>query len=83
MKNYLSSTSLKSQAKGQLLGKYGTLAGTYAIHALCVSALSGICHRIYHLFCCFFPDQHFQWPVLLWGNLYLPENILRTAACPQ
>ena len=42
MKNYLSSTSLKSQAKGQLLGKYGTLAGTYAIHALCVSALSGI-----------------------------------------
>lgn len=42
MKNYLSSTSLKSQAKGQLLGKYGILAGTYAIHALCVSALSGI-----------------------------------------
>ena len=42
MKDYLSSTSLKSQAKGQLLGKYGTLAGTYGIHALCVSALSGI-----------------------------------------
>lgn len=42
MKDYLSSTSLKSRAKGQLLGKYGTLAGTYAVHALCVSALSGI-----------------------------------------
>lgn len=42
MKDYLSSTSLKSKAKGQLLGKYGILAGTYAVHALCVSALSGI-----------------------------------------
>lgn len=42
MKNYLSSTSLKSKAKGQLLGRYGILAGTYAIHMLCVSALSGI-----------------------------------------
>lgn len=36
MNNYLSSASLKSLAKGQLLGKYGTLVGAYAIHIICV-----------------------------------------------
>lgn len=40
MKDYLSSTSLKSQAKGQLLGKYSVLTGTYALHAVCIAALS-------------------------------------------
>ncbi|MDE6977594.1 MAG: DUF975 family protein [Lachnospiraceae bacterium] len=32
MNEHLSSASLKSQAKGQLLGKYGTLAGIVFIH---------------------------------------------------
>lgn len=36
MNEYLSSASLKSLAKGQLLGKYGTLVGAYAIHMACV-----------------------------------------------
>lgn len=36
MNDYLSSASLKSLAKGQLLGKYGTLIGAYAIHMVCV-----------------------------------------------
>ncbi len=36
MNEYLSSASLKSMAKGQLLGKYGTLTGAYAIHMACV-----------------------------------------------
>lgn len=36
MNDYLSSASLKSLAKGQLLGKYGTLIGAYAIHMACV-----------------------------------------------
>lgn len=37
MDKYLSSSSLKSLAKGQLLGKYGILIGVYAIHIICVS----------------------------------------------
>lgn len=36
MNEYLSSASLKAMAKGQLLGKYGTLIGAYAIHIVCV-----------------------------------------------
>lgn len=36
MNEHLSSASLKSMAKGQLLGKYGTLIGAYAIHIGCV-----------------------------------------------
>ena len=36
MNDYLSSASLKSLAKGQLLGKYGTLIGACAIHMVCV-----------------------------------------------
>lgn len=32
MNEYLTSASLKSLAKGQLLGKYGTLAGVVFIH---------------------------------------------------
>lgn len=40
MNEHLSSASLKSMAKGQLLGKYGTLTGAYAIHAACVALAS-------------------------------------------
>lgn len=36
MNQHLSSASLKALAKGQLLGKYGTLVGAYAIHMGCV-----------------------------------------------
>lgn len=36
MNNYLSSASLKSLAKGQLLGKYGTVIGANIIHMICV-----------------------------------------------
>lgn len=36
MNKYLSSASLKSLAKGQLLGKYGTLTGACALHMVCV-----------------------------------------------
>lgn len=36
MNEHLSSASLKSMAKGQLLGKYSTLVGAYAIHMACV-----------------------------------------------
>ena len=36
MNEHLSSASLKALAKGQLLGKYGTLVGAYAIHMGCV-----------------------------------------------
>lgn len=36
MNEHLSSASLKTLAKGQLLGKYGTLVGAYAIHMACV-----------------------------------------------
>lgn len=35
MNQYLSSASLKSLAKGQLLGKYGTVIGAYLLHFLC------------------------------------------------
>lgn len=40
MNEHLSSASLKSQAKGQLLGKYGTVVGTTAIYAACTLFLS-------------------------------------------
>ncbi len=36
MNQYLSSASLKSLAKGQLLGKYGTVIGAYLLHFLCL-----------------------------------------------
>lgn len=40
MNEHLSSASLKSLAKGQLLGKYGTAIGAYAIHLACVYFLT-------------------------------------------
>jgi len=40
MNKYLSSASLKSLAKGQLLGKYGTLIGIYLIHFGCILFIS-------------------------------------------
>ena len=40
MNQYLSSVSLKSLAKGQLLGKYGTAIGALLLHMLCFSPLS-------------------------------------------
>lgn len=36
MNEYLSSASLKSLAKGQLLGKYGTVVAAYGIHIGCI-----------------------------------------------
>ncbi len=36
MNQYLSSASLKSLAKGQLLGKYGTVIGAYLLHFICL-----------------------------------------------
>lgn len=42
MNEHLSSASLKSLAKGQLLGKYGTVIGAYAIHMVCVYLLTFI-----------------------------------------
>ncbi|MDE7330820.1 MAG: DUF975 family protein [Lachnospiraceae bacterium] len=54
MNQYLSSASLKSLAKGQLLGKYGILTGILAMHILCVvpvtftlSPLSGVSTLLY------------------------------------
>lgn len=40
MNEYLSSASLKSLAKGQLLGKYGTLIGIYIIHFGCIMSIA-------------------------------------------
>lgn len=40
MNEHLSSASLKAQAKGQLLGKYGTAVGTTAIYGACTAFLS-------------------------------------------
>lgn len=40
MNQYLSSASLKSLAKGQLLGKYGTVTAAYFIHIACVLAVN-------------------------------------------
>lgn len=40
MNQYLSSASLKSLAKGQLLGKYGTVIAAYFIHFLCIFILN-------------------------------------------
>ena len=42
MNQYLSSASLKTLAKGQLLGKYGTVIGAFVLHALCISPISMI-----------------------------------------
>ena len=42
MKEHLSSASLKSLAKGQLLGKYGTVIGACAIH-LAYIAIADCC----------------------------------------
>lgn len=54
MNQYLSSASLKSLAKGQLLGKYGIVTGILAVHTLCVvpvtfslSPLSGVSTLLY------------------------------------
>lgn len=40
MNPYLSSSSLKAQAKGQLLGKYGTLIGAFILVRLCTLPFS-------------------------------------------
>lgn len=40
MNHYLSSASLKSLAKGQLLGKYGTVIGAFVLHGLCIMPIS-------------------------------------------
>lgn len=42
MNHYLSSASLKSLAKGQLLGKYGTVIGAFMLHGLCIMPVSMI-----------------------------------------
>ena len=40
MNQYLSSSSLKAQARGQLLGKYGTLIGALILARLCTFPFS-------------------------------------------
>lgn len=40
MNQYLSSVSLKSLAKGQLLGKYGTVVGIYLLQILCTAPIN-------------------------------------------
>lgn len=40
MNQYLSSVSLKSLARGQLLGNYGTLVGIYLIQVICTAPVS-------------------------------------------
>jgi len=42
MNEFLSSASLKNLAKGQLLGKYGTVIGILLLHLLCTFPLSAI-----------------------------------------
>lgn len=42
MEQYLSSASLKAMAKGQLLGKYGTVVGVYLLHFLCIYPITFI-----------------------------------------
>ena len=40
MNQYLSSVSLKSLAKGQLLGKYGTVVGILLLQLLCTAPIN-------------------------------------------
>jgi hypothetical protein len=40
MNPYLSASGLKALARGQLIGHYGTVAGAYFIHMLCIQPLS-------------------------------------------
>ncbi|MBQ8597426.1 MAG: DUF975 family protein [Lachnospiraceae bacterium] len=40
MNPYLSSSGLKALARGQLIGHYGTVAGAYFIHMLCITPLT-------------------------------------------
>lgn len=40
MNPYLSSSGLKALARGQLMGHYGTVAGAYLIHLLCIAPLT-------------------------------------------
>lgn len=49
MNKFLSSASLKSMAKGQLLGKYGTVIGILLIHLLCVFPLSMVISLIFNI----------------------------------
>lgn len=46
MNQYLSSASLKTMARGQLLGKYGTVIGAYLLHFLCIVPVTMITSRI-------------------------------------
>ncbi len=46
MNQYLSSASLKAMARGQLLGKYGTVIGAYLLHFLCIVPVTMIASRV-------------------------------------
>ena len=46
MDQFLSSASLKAMARGQLLGKYGTVIGAYLLHFLCIVPVTMIASRV-------------------------------------
>lgn len=47
MEHYLSSASLKAQAKGQLFGKYGVLIGALLLQLLCTEPLQFMCTLLF------------------------------------
>ncbi len=64
MNEHLSSASLKSLAKGQLLGKYGIVVAAYAIHMGCI------------LFTSFMVSMFIDTTTLIGNIIYLLVNIL-------
>jgi len=64
MNEHLSSASLKSLAKGQLLGKYGTVVAAYAIHMGCI------------LFTSFMISMFIDTATLIGNIIYLLVSIL-------
>ncbi len=47
MNPYLSSSGLKALARGQLIGHYGTVAGAYLIHMLCIVPLTFVASSLF------------------------------------
>ena len=64
MNEHLSSASLKSLAKGQLLGKYGTVVAAYAIHMGCI------------LFTSFMVSMFIDTATLIGNIIYLLVSVL-------
>lgn len=47
MNPYLSSSGLKALARGQLIGHYGTVAGAYFIHMICIMPLTFVASSLF------------------------------------